>query len=58
MSKVTKEASSSSSVIWGQLEGFAREQVQVFVQRLLEEEIEGLLGRRKSERREPGSEPV
>ena len=58
MSKVTKEASSSSSVVWGQLEGFAREQVQVFVQRLLEEEVEGLLGRRKSERREPGSEPV
>ncbi len=38
--------------------GLCPRAVQVFVQRLLEEEVEGLLGWRKSERREPGSEPV
>ena len=40
------------------VEDFARAQVQGFVQRLLEEEIEGLLGRGKSERLEPGAERV
>jgi|GEM_PF-1605781 transposase-like protein len=58
MSKVIPASSSSSSVGWDQLEEFARGQVQAFVQRLLDEEIDGLLGRRKSERREPGAEVV
>lgn len=58
MPKVSKGPSPSSSEVWEQLEEFARVQVQAFVQRLLEEEVDGLLGRAKSERREPGSERV
>jgi putative transposase len=54
--KVIKEPVPSSREVWEQLEDFARAQVQGFVQRLLEEEVEALLGRGKSERREPGSE--
>lgn len=58
MPKVSREQPPSSSGVWEQLEDFARAQVQGFVQRLLEEEIEGLLGRGKSERLEPGAERV
>ena len=58
MPKVSKGPYPSSSEVWEQLEDFARVQVQAFVQRLLEEEVEGLLGRGKSERRKPGSERV
>lgn len=58
MSKVSKGQSPSSSEVWEQLEDFARTQVQGFVQRLLEEEVETLLGRRRSERLEPGAEKV
>jgi transposase-like protein len=40
-----------ASPVWATLEAFAREQVQAFVQRLLEEEVTDLLGRGKSVRR-------
>jgi transposase-like protein len=37
--------------MWETLETYARGEVQQFVQRLLEEEVDDLLGRKKSERR-------
>lgn len=40
-----------SSPTWETLEVFARTQVQGFIQQLLEDEVDELLGRRKSERR-------
>lgn len=54
MSKIISESAASSptaSPLWETLEQYAREHIQQFVQRLLEEEVEALLGRRKSERR-------
>lgn len=42
---------------WETLEVFARGEVQQFIQRLLEEEVDDLLGRRKSERRSEASAP-
>lgn len=50
MRKITHPAAGASPH-WETLEMFARAQVQTFVQRLLEEEVEELLGRKKSERR-------
>ena len=41
----------TSSPAWNTLEAFARAQVQGFIQQLLEDEVDELLGRRKSERR-------
>ena len=41
----------TSSPAWDTLEAFARAQVQGFIQQLLEDEVDELLGRRKSERR-------
>jgi putative transposase len=43
----------ASRVCWSNLEAFAREQIQSLLQRLLEEELTELLGREKSQRREP-----
>jgi transposase-like protein len=51
-----RELEAASSPVWETLESFVREQVQQFIQRLLEEEVTELLGRRKSARREPGAE--
>ena len=50
MDKIS-EGGAASSPLWETLEGYAREQIQQFVQRLLEEEVDALLGRQKSERR-------
>ena len=47
----TTTQSSPSSQMWEHLEVFVREQVQRFIQSLLEEEITALLGRAKSARR-------
>jgi len=58
MPKVMQTTAGTPSPVWEDLESFARVHVQAFIQRLLEEEIDELLGRRKSERREPGTEPV
>ena len=51
MSKKSSEERFGSRGIWEQLETLAREQIQSFVQRLLEEEVTALVGRAKSERR-------
>jgi putative transposase len=54
MEKIT-QSTEASSPLWETLETYARHEIQQFVQRLLEEEVEGLLGRRKSERRSPAA---
>jgi putative transposase len=51
MAQQTTPQGSASSHMWERLEAFAREQVQRFIQALLEEEITELLGRPKSVRR-------
>jgi putative transposase len=51
MEQKTTTQTLSSSEIWERLEVFVREQVQRFIQALLEEEITTLLGRAKSVRR-------
>jgi len=55
MPKVNQQSATPSTPVWESLEAFARTHVQAFIQRLLEEEVEELLGRSKSERRAPGS---
>jgi transposase-like protein len=50
MTKMPKEPAPSSPA-WDTLETFARAQVQDFIQQLLEDEVDELLGRRKSARR-------
>jgi transposase-like protein len=50
MTKMMKGPARSSPA-WETLEVFARTQVQGFIQQLLEDEVDELLGRRKSERR-------
>jgi transposase-like protein len=42
------------AVVYEQLEDFARQAIQKLLQQVLEEEVESLLGRSKSERREQG----
>lgn len=58
MSKIINASAASSpstpaaaSPLWATLETYAREHIQQFVQRLLEEEVDALLGRGKSARR-------
>jgi putative transposase len=46
------ETVGTSSPTWETLEAFARQRVQQLLQRLLEEEVDGLLGRGRYERRE------
>lgn len=58
MAKVTQTPAGTPSPVWEELESFTRVHVQAFIQRLLEEEIDELLGRRKSERRDQGTAPV
>lgn len=58
MPKVSTKESFPSSVTWEQMESFARAHIQCFIQRLLEQEVEELLGRAKSERRGPDTPPV
>ncbi len=50
MSKIT-DTGAASSPLWETLETYAREHIQQLVQRLLEEEVDALLGRAKSARR-------
>ena len=60
MKKITTagaESSATASPVWESLERYAREGIQQFVQRLLEEEVDDLLGRKKSERRSEESVP-
>ena len=51
MEQKTTVQASPSSPMWERLEAFVREQVQRFIQALLEEEVTALLGRPKSARR-------
>lgn len=51
MEQKTTVQASPSSPMWERLEAFVREQVQQFIQALLEEEVMALLGRPKSARR-------
>jgi transposase-like protein len=55
MREDTARRGAASKVVWENLETFAREKVQEFLQTLLEEEVTELLGRARSERR-PASE--
>lgn len=49
--KTTEGVSESSRICWEQLEGFAREQIQRWLQLLLEDEVTEFLGRAKWVRR-------
>ncbi len=51
MEKSKSSAGAASSPTWDSLETFVRGQVQVLIQRVLEEEVTELLGRRRSQRR-------
>jgi transposase-like protein len=53
MEELTVSPSLASKVCWDSLESFARLQIQSLLQRLLEEELTELLGRAKSQRRDP-----
>jgi transposase-like protein len=44
-----------STVVWENLERFARSQIQEWLQQLLEEEVTTFLGRAKSQRRDPAA---
>lgn len=64
MRKITTAGAESSPVqstaqspLWETLETYARGEIQQFVQRMLEEEVDDLLGRKKSERRTEASAP-
>jgi transposase-like protein len=52
MVKQTTQDKESSNIIWNNLEAMVRLRVREFIQNLLEAEIEDLLGRQKSERRQ------
>jgi putative transposase len=58
MEEKSTEERFGSRTIWESLEAMARERIQEFVQSLLEEEVTGLVGRRKSERREAVDAPA
>lgn len=51
MKKQSTEGVKKSSVVWENLEGWVRSQIQGYLQDLLEEEVSVFLGREKSERR-------
>ena len=53
MGKYNTEVTEESSAYWEQLESFARLGIQKLLQQFLEEEMTELLGRRRSERRNP-----
>jgi putative transposase len=57
MRKQITEGAETSRVVWDNLEEWVRENVQGFIQSLLEEEITELLGRGKSERKNIDSPP-
>src|SRR4029078_4926679 len=52
MNELTVSRPLPSRVCWDNLEVFARQQIQTFLQGLLEEEVTELLGRTRSQRRE------
>ena len=54
MVKQTTRSNESSSLVWNNLEEMVRLKVREFIQSLLEAEMEELLGRQRSERRNLG----
>src|SRR5688572_10208571 len=58
MSKESTETVAASRLVWEQMESYTRTRVQEFIQQLLEEEVEELLVRKRSERRAPGTAAV
>ena len=58
MAKKTTESVAASSPTWATLEGFARQSMQQLLQRMLEEEVDGLLARGRYERRVAVDAPV
>jgi putative transposase len=58
MLKQTTQDRESSNIIWNNLEEMIRMRVRDFIQTLLEAEIEELLGRQKSERRQIVDSPM
>ena len=56
MKKQNTEEEIGSSVVWDNLEEWARGRIQGALQDVLEEEVTELLGRLKSERRKPVDE--
>ena len=53
MRKKSIESVAASSPTWETLEAFARQSMQQFLQRMLEEEVGGILGRARYARRDP-----
>jgi putative transposase len=51
--KKSIESVAASSPTWETLEAFARQSMQQFLQRMLEEEVDGILGRARYARRDP-----
>lgn len=58
MREQSTEGVKKSSVVWENLEGWVRNQIQGYLQDLLEEEVTVFLGREKSERRTGVDSPV
>ena len=58
MTKKNTEAVAASSATWETLEAFARQSMQQLLQRMLEEEVDGVLGRGRYERRAVVDAPV
>ena len=50
-SREREAITATSSPVWEMLETYTRGEIQQFVQRLLEEEVDDLLARKRSERR-------
>jgi putative transposase len=53
MKEQSTETGAASSPTWETLEAFARQSMQQLLQRMLEEEVDGILGRARYERRGP-----
>ena len=53
MRKKSTESVMASSPAWETLEAFARQSMQQFLQRMLEEEVDEILGRARYARRDP-----
>ena len=58
MVKQTTPSKESSNMIWDNLEEMVRMRVRDYIQKLMEAEVEELLGRQKSERRKMVDSPL
>ncbi len=55
--RIIESSPKPSAVVWEHLEAFARRGVQELLQRVLEEEVEGVLRRGRYERRHGSTRP-